>query len=89
VSTEIEHHPEPYPFIPRQAPSPAYTEGAIDAVDSPRWILAARIAAAYDEANATGGLPVKRWADEYAAGALSTWAAIDRLNAALDTFGAK
>ncbi|MFJ3793945.1 hypothetical protein [Kitasatospora sp. NPDC090091] len=65
----------------------AHTEGRFDAFDEPRWLIAARIADMRDCALAHHDDDAGRWADEYAAGALATWAdvdAIDRLLHAIE-----
>lgn len=60
---------------------PAYLEGQIDAVTELRHVVTARAA----EARTQG---YHRWADDYEAGAASTWVLLDRLDAHLEFLGA-
>lgn len=67
---------------------PAYIEGAIDAVTETREVMTNRIAASYDHANITSSAAAQQWTDDYAAGALTTWLALDAMDTHLLTLGA-
>ncbi|MFI9331930.1 hypothetical protein ACIGZJ_30865 [Kitasatospora sp. NPDC052868] len=85
MSTDIpSQRPAPATAIafPRQR-SIARDEGRDDAFDEPRWLIAARIADMRDCATAYEDGAALRFAEDYAAGALTTWTAIDALHRAL------